>query len=799
MRLEFLTTEFANEEDTSGELNFLTPNSAKDIQREFTAGIKERCKIPVINCQAVTTVLDPVTGNISTVLTTTSPQTETATTAVAGKKPSYLNLACCVNGYSNLTTYDSKLRQDINKSREVSPSRPIIATLHYNRSDGGNFQLTAPTLSYISMNNSINNNISNGRVGGMVNGTGRYNGAGGMPGGQDVTDNASMFNGNGFGGGGLRTRVISSQSQISSARESEKVVKKSFIQQRVEKLYGNAEGVVINKQIYNGNERKYLNNIANENVSKNYCSAIHTIGNGNVAPNGGGVSVSNGGTTGFGGMMGCGGARENLDENNKEIDDDPDMEALPVLRHLRPEFRAQLQIFSPKKVPKSSSNRSVGSNSNGDSCGLSSNGHHAVLNDELSHRHSHSTLHSNKGKVTSNGTASSIALSSCSAPRLSNGRPYYLPSARPESELLSVATSATVTSKSCDKGAAVPTTTATSNNIASTHRETCPSVATTVVTDQTPAIEDLVCDKKSNLASGNMKLNHSAVAVMAFNDDGGDNGTVVRNGTSRKNGHHYTHLEDDKENVNGTDVVAEIAPTKIQPKDGNYFLQVLKNEQNRLLTMASEIEREVETLKIDGVEISEEIAGYVLVAAGKARLLCTQKMKQFEGLCYKNLNQSPNEKFQTTCEDLRGFWDMLLLQVDNVDDSFREIDTFRKNGWKKPLPKSPVPQARSTKLVKRPFKAPATAAASNGTADNLTNGSSSTKAAATEAKKAAAAKREIQRKQLMEMKRKQKLASGQQNIEIFVPGAGSSNGSTTSSVVISASETTNGAAVVDAS
>lgn len=54
----------------------------------------------------------------------------------------------------------------------------------------------------------------------------------------------------------------------------------------------------------------------------------------------------------------------------------------------------------------------------------------------------------------------------------------------------------------------------------------------------------------------------------------------------------------------------------------------------------------------------------------------------FLGLCYSNLNQSPDEKFQTTCEDLRGFWDMVMLQVNDVDASFSEIDSFRRNGWK---------------------------------------------------------------------------------------------------------------------
>lgn len=277
-------------------------------------------------------------------------------------------------------------------------------------------------------------------------------------------------------------------------------------------------------------------------------------------------------------------------------------------------------------------------------------------------------------------------------------------------------------------------------------------------------------------------------------------GMVTRSAASRKNGHLHHHPTDNKENVNGTGPVLEIMTAKTQVKDGNYFLQVLKNEQNRLLTMAADIERDVDQLKADGVEISEEVSGYVLVAAGKARLLCSQKMKQFEGLCYKNLNQSPDEKFQTTCEDLRGFWDMVMLQVNDVDASFSEIDSFRRNGWKKPAPKSPTPQvrstARSTKLTKRPFKSPATTSANNGSSSQADSSAvDAKKAAAT----AAAAKREAQRKQLMELKRKQKLANSQQNVEIFVPGT-VSNG--TPLVVDAAVATTNGASappLVDAS
>lgn len=51
------------------------------------------------------------------------------------------------------------------------------------------------------------------------------------------------------------------------------------------------------------------------------------------------------------------------------------------------------------------------------------------------------------------------------------------------------------------------------------------------------------------------------------------------------------------------------------------------------------------------------------------------------GLCHKNLNQEPGEKFATTDEDLQGFWDMVMLQVDHVDQLFREIEEYRANNW----------------------------------------------------------------------------------------------------------------------
>uniref|UniRef100_A0A182JWC8 Guanylate-kinase-associated protein n=1 Tax=Anopheles christyi TaxID=43041 RepID=A0A182JWC8_9DIPT len=1003
---------FSHHTDTSGELNFLTPISGKDITREFTAGIKERCMLPVINCQAVTSVLDPVTGHISTVLTTTTaasgqPQQQqqvqqpllggdSSPTAATNKKPSYLNLACCVNGYSNLTTYDSKLRQDINKSREVSPSRPIIATLHYNRTESGTggHLLAAPTLSYVSMNNTINNNNNNNNysasTGGgnrmlkmngasvMNGGTGRMRGINGSilspQGGTDMTDNVGMFNGNGSFAGSMRTKVISSQSQISSHTRDEATSqlmmapKKSFIQQRVEKLYGASE-VVLNKQNYSSSERKYLNNIANDNnggggtpvkLVHHSTTAVgqqhQTLGNGTirngVAANGatGGLHVTNGGGGGTNGST-----FGSVDENNKQMNgedcsDEADVESLPVLRHLRPEFRAQLQIFSPKKMPKPSPPNRAAVNGNvthangntaeenvtlhmGPKRYSQSNGNsytdhleqqHSLVREEQDHRTvtNRSTMVVKNARISSHTTTNNGGMATISTFRPdTNGQTEHEveDALQTSNRHHSNATSARSTTTAIVEQQHTDVTEQQQQHHQETasqsyhHRSSDMSTTTTTTTTAVVSSLTVIVEEKmrslvvvspttphdngvgrmstadgSSSSSGTTitttvsdEQNPMTVVTTSVIENGEQNGVSQSSSSSNTNGLEsvpavsakeilvgdvgeivicdntiqsvednmrtsnggggavvmenlsasitlpmvtmadYPHPVAEEENIqsNGKPSLAPTSFIEVTTNgtsdgsgssssssnnnnnivlDGNHFLRILKTEQNRLKAMADEVEQEINQLKADGVEFSEDINGYILVAVGKARLLCSQKMKQFEDLCYTNLNQSPDEKFRTTGEDLRGFWDMVMLQVNNVDASFAEIDSFRKNSWRKPIPKSPPPaQARNgtaprTKLVKRPYKT----GTSNGAGSTVTDGSNGV-----EAKKAsaalAAAKREAQRKQLMEMKRKQKLANSQQQtaVEIFAPPSeeptqnGDDNCSTVAPPVGSASTT----------
>lgn len=69
-------------------------------------------------------------------------------------------------------------------------------------------------------------------------------------------------------------------------------------------------------------------------------------------------------------------------------------------------------------------------------------------------------------------------------------------------------------------------------------------------------------------------------------------------------------------------------------KNGHYFLKILEEQTKRLLTLADQVESDLST-----PNLSEEIIGKLRSTAGKAKLLVSQKMQQFRGLCTNNINQ----------------------------------------------------------------------------------------------------------------------------------------------------------------
>ncbi|XP_036332755.1 uncharacterized protein LOC118744127 [Rhagoletis pomonella] len=551
--------------DTSGSLNFPTPISVKDITREFTTNIRDRCSVqrsPEMNenCAGLGSkmVLKQPLGNANPTsalynssnsnsnkflnLSDTSPD----------KKPSYLNLACCVNGYSNLTTYDSKIRQDINKSREVSPIRPSSNSIQYCKK---NNSLAPPILLQLDDGRG---DVSNRKIPAL---NGQYN----------------------------INRSDTNECERCDSPWLEDRRNTSFIQQRVERLYGPAalaQGFYSPKKVRSSTFASREDDSSSElarkfqqlTPSKDYTEfrkKLSASTSPRQIPSSTDISTV----------------------NNNTVD-------LPVLRHLSQEFRAQLPIISPKKSQCRNSPHKTSENE-----ALLDSSKVESLIDEVDRKETPRSTHQISSIPSSNGVNMEI--------------------------------------------------------------------------------EVLLKPKKTE--------------------------SIIAN--------------------------AE--------KDGTYFLNLLGIEQSRLLALANKAEQYAEELS-DNPNVSDDTLGFLRSAYGKARLLVSQKMKQFEGLCHNNLNSSPEDKFPTTADDLQGFWDMVNLQVDHIDSIFDEIDVLQRNNWKKPMEVVPQESNKSSKTQQKSIKT-----VNQKAKPSSSNGS---EMKSNVVLSAAALKRESQRKMLQEIKRKNKIA-----------------------------------------
>ncbi|XP_064108102.1 disks large-associated protein 5-like [Macrobrachium nipponense] len=130
-------------------------------------------------------------------------------------------------------------------------------------------------------------------------------------------------------------------------------------------------------------------------------------------------------------------------------------------------------------------------------------------------------------------------------------------------------------------------------------------------------------------------------------------------------------------------------------KEGHHFLQLVDKEVSELQGIIYKAESDLETFK---PEMSEEVQGKVLAATGKARLLISQKVEQFRGLCQQNIDGPKGDEPAIIAEDLAGFWDMVSIQVDEVHGLFKEIGDLKTNGWK---------QDENTQITNNVTKGPA--------------------------------------------------------------------------------------------
>lgn len=73
---------------------------------------------------------------------------------------------------------------------------------------------------------------------------------------------------------------------------------------------------------------------------------------------------------------------------------------------------------------------------------------------------------------------------------------------------------------------------------------------------------------------------------------------------------------------------------------------------------------------------------YILLLIFSAYFIHLAEFSSVLGLCNDSLNQVMKDMPPPTIEDLQGFWEMVCLQVENVDALFAELERTRENDWK---------------------------------------------------------------------------------------------------------------------
>ncbi|ODM99215.1 Disks large-associated protein 4 [Orchesella cincta] len=138
----------------------------------------------------------------------------------------------------------------------------------------------------------------------------------------------------------------------------------------------------------------------------------------------------------------------------------------------------------------------------------------------------------------------------------------------------------------------------------------------------------------------------------------------------------------DKENTLAP--VADNVTQAVKTKDGNYYLNEMDIVRTKILQLSGNAEKE-----LDSLDPSEDRAGCVLAAIGKGNLLVKKKFKQFEGLCHANLKGKSGDEPETTDEDLGGFWDMVMIQVEQIYTLFEDLEKNDQDKKSSSAPSTP--------------------------------------------------------------------------------------------------------------
>ncbi|XP_076046822.1 disks large-associated protein 5-like isoform X2 [Oratosquilla oratoria] len=127
-----------------------------------------------------------------------------------------------------------------------------------------------------------------------------------------------------------------------------------------------------------------------------------------------------------------------------------------------------------------------------------------------------------------------------------------------------------------------------------------------------------------------------------------------------------------------------------------YFRQLIRDQKTHLQNLCDKWLAILE----DESDVPEDAQGDIRTAAGQANLLMKERFTQFSGLI-DNCEFKQGEK-ETTVQDLQGFWDIVYIQVEDVNKKFSNLEKLKDGNWKVPSPEAPA--CAPKKLVKKVFK-----------------------------------------------------------------------------------------------
>lgn len=110
--------------------------------------------------------------------------------------------------------------------------------------------------------------------------------------------------------------------------------------------------------------------------------------------------------------------------------------------------------------------------------------------------------------------------------------------------------------------------------------------------------------------------------------------------------------------------------------NGSYFINLVNLECDSIKTLISQVECLLPIAPEYGQDRIQAIVG-------KSNLLMSQKIKQFLGLCEKNLSCALDDLSRPKNNDLEGFWDLVMIQINQVKIEMQEIIKQSNKGWPK--------------------------------------------------------------------------------------------------------------------